>query len=493
MLKQPSIKAPNRKNNLKTFTKKQKKSRQITKLEKDKQLIVSAMRKKMSFSRRTGQPIRNLEEQLIELPLALCDSNGIANKGQKSYATKHYEARYSTAFPPVFASNIPWTPEVIIMEGMFLINVNPLNQHKKLQDYCKFIMERFIKSEFRKGCNEIHVIFDNPGSLEQSPKYFEQKRRDQEVSSTSNSMHYCDDINGEKPINYKKWREEFLKCRQCKRSLVIFLGNYLLQSIQMSLQPLQVLYVAGCFKNEISNTAWFAKGTNKPQPDPNLYSNAEESDSRIWLHATKAEKRKILVQSPDTDVYHIGLPLTCISSKEVVIQLSSVNSQEVKIINLSKFALTLKNDPDMVGISCELVPKIMQTIYIATGCNYISFFNNLGKSTFLKYFFEYSSFITAGTNINTPGMLSDTEPHQQELGYYSFLRLVGVVYFKKHASGFSTSSPVTHFNSIHLAEADYKYNHIQWLNAIRMNICSIAIEHEEIFGEEMAYEEMNDL
>ena len=131
MLKQPSIKAPNRKNNLKTFTKKQKKSRQITKLEKDKQLIVSAMRKKMSFSRRTGQPIRNLEEQLIELPLALCDSNGIANKGQKSYATKHYEARYSTAFPPVFASNIPWTPEVIIMEGMFLINVNPLNQHKK--------------------------------------------------------------------------------------------------------------------------------------------------------------------------------------------------------------------------------------------------------------------------------------------------------------------------------------------------------------------------
>lgn len=298
-------------------------------------------------------------------------------------------------------------------------------------------------------------------------------------------MHYCDDINGEKPINYKKWREEFLKCRQCKRSLVIFLGNYLLQSIQMSLQPLQVLYVAGCFKNEISNTAWFAKGTNKPQPDPNLYSNAEETDSRIWLHATKAEKRKILVQSPDTDVYHIGLPLTCISSKEVVIQLSSVNSQEVKIINLSKFALTLKNDPDMVGISCELVPKIMQTIYIATGCDYISFFNNLGKSTFLKYFFEYSSFITAGTNINTPGMLSDTEPHQQELGYYSFLRLVGVVYFKKHASGFSTSSPVTHFNSIHLAEADYKYNHIQWLNAIRMNIWDrVKFENEMIPGDE---------
>ena len=164
VLKQPSVKAPNRKNNLKTFTEKKRNSRQISKLEKDKQLVLSAMRRKMSFSKRTGQPIHELEEQLIELPLAICDSNENTNKGQKSYSTKHYEARYHDAIPTIFDCKRPWTPEVIIMEGMFLINVTPLNQHKTLPDYCKFLMERFIVTEFKKGCQEIHVIFDNPGS-----------------------------------------------------------------------------------------------------------------------------------------------------------------------------------------------------------------------------------------------------------------------------------------------------------------------------------------
>ena len=42
------------------------------------------------------------------------------------------------------------------------------------------------------------------------------------------------------------------------------------------------------------------------QPDPLFASNAEETDTRVWLHATQ-----ILILSPDTDVYFIGLPLQC--------------------------------------------------------------------------------------------------------------------------------------------------------------------------------------
>ena len=76
ILKQPSTNAPIRKQHLNTFTEKKHTKQKISQLEKDKQLILSAMRKKMQFSKRTGQPIDHPDEQVIELPLALCDNSG---------------------------------------------------------------------------------------------------------------------------------------------------------------------------------------------------------------------------------------------------------------------------------------------------------------------------------------------------------------------------------------------------------------------------------
>ena len=45
-----------------------------------------------------------------------------------------------------------------------------------------------------------------------------------------------------------------------------------------------------------------------PQCDHQLTCNAEESDTRIWLHVINSAGKKKLVLSPDTDMYHIGLP-----------------------------------------------------------------------------------------------------------------------------------------------------------------------------------------
>ena len=65
ILKQPSTLAPNRKRHLLTFSEGQKKSRKISQLERDRRLIISAMKKKMHFSKRTGRPIDKPGEQLI--------------------------------------------------------------------------------------------------------------------------------------------------------------------------------------------------------------------------------------------------------------------------------------------------------------------------------------------------------------------------------------------------------------------------------------------
>ena len=168
------MKAPNRKRRLQTLSEKKITKSRVTKLEKDKKLIITAMKRKMQFSRRTGIPIEKPGEQLIELPLAISDSEGNPLKGQKSYATHYFESRYKDAKPSVFLGHMPWRPECCMLEGIFLINTTPLGSQKTMLDYAKFLFTRFIEVQFKRGCKEVHVIFDNPGKIQNTPKYFEQ-------------------------------------------------------------------------------------------------------------------------------------------------------------------------------------------------------------------------------------------------------------------------------------------------------------------------------
>lgn len=140
------------------------------------------MKKKQQFSKRTGTSIEKPGEQLIELPLALCDSTGNPIKGQKSYTTCFLECRYKETTPSVFLTSLPWRPECCVLEGMFLINTTPLVSHKVMPDYANFLFTRFIMTQFKRDCCEVHVIFDNPGRLQCTPKYFEYKRRDKSAT-----------------------------------------------------------------------------------------------------------------------------------------------------------------------------------------------------------------------------------------------------------------------------------------------------------------------
>ena len=462
ILKNPSVHAPNRRRRLQTFSERKVTKSRVTQLEKDKKLIITAMKKKMQFSRRTGRPVERPGEQLIELPLALCDSTGNPLKGQKSYTTHYLQCRYKETIPHVFLTNMPWKPECCVLEGMFLINTTPLGSHKIMSEYAKFLFTRFVLTQFRRGCQEVHLIFDNPGRLQNTPKYFEHKRRDK--SATITTDHCCDAITSTTKIP-KRWRENLLHCRECKRSLVSFLTHYFMQNMNKSLQQNQTLYLAGGFDDPFADTCWFVQYTGKPQLDARYNSNAEETDTRLWVHVKQTEYTRILILSPDTDIYHIGLPLNR-QSKQVVVQVSPINSNELKFLDICALHLALQNDPDLSGMAPNSLPQIIQTLFVCTGCDYISFFSGIGKATFLRYFFQYASFISGA---NSQGSLSDIEfQDDHKKGFLAFLRLVGTVYFKKHASGFDTPSPPTHF--LQFAHADPSVQHKQWINDIRQNI-----------------------
>ena len=146
-----------------------------------------------------------------------------------------------------------------------------------------------------------------------TPKFFEHQRRD--ASATVTLGHCCDEVTSNTKIPPRKWRENFINCRECKQSLVRFVGTYFLNNIGTYLQPQQTLYVAGAYDGVEVDTAWFVRGNNCKQPDPAFSSNAEETDIRLWLHARKTSCANILIMSPDTDVYHIGLPLKMCDTK----------------------------------------------------------------------------------------------------------------------------------------------------------------------------------
>ena len=376
------------------------------------------------------------------------------------------ESRYKNA--QAFSTQLPIKPECVLLEGMFLINITPLGSHKTMSDYGRFLFKRFIQMHFIRGCLEVHVIFDNPTSQPNTPKHFEHKRRDK-CASVSNE-HYCDPVTNTMKIP-KKWRENMLNCRECKRSLVKYLTQYFLNYAHMYMHNNQTLYVAGGFASPITDTAWYVsvkEGKVIKQPLPTYTCNAAETDTRLWLHIKNSACKSFLVLSPDTDTYHIGLSLQQ-PNKQIFIQLSPINSREVKFLNMTALCTALINDPDLVHIEQSNIPQVMQTIFVCSGCDYISFFSHIGKASFLRYFFQYANFIT-GKVTPSKGTLADValQDNSYQKGFLAFLRLVGTVYYKKHAISFGLPSPASHFATFH-GESTLQ-QHKDWIMDIRQTV-----------------------
>ena len=66
--------------------------------------------------------------------------------------------------------------------------------------------------------------------------------------------------------------------------------------------------------------------------------------------------------------------------KDAIVQINPLNSRQLKFISMRRFLQALTNDPDLSEINPNILPNVLQTIYITSGCDYISFFSIiLGK------------------------------------------------------------------------------------------------------------------
>lgn len=323
----------------------------------------------------------------------------------------------------------------------------------------RMLLIRYVRPHYSAGALAVHVIFDNPGGLPESPKQLEQSRRDS-AQITELVNHHCISFNSSTSIP-RQWRSTLA----CKSSLTAYLGYEFLQLVPGFMNEQQP------DQEFLTNIKGNAYSTNIQQEEimrPTYSSNVDEADMRIWLHCVHSAGNRVLIFSPDTDVYHIGATLVhLMPDRQIIVQLSKSLTSSPKLLHLNALIQALESDPDLSKVPTSMRPQALQSLYVCTGCDYISFFVGIGKCSFLSAFFQYASFITSG--LQPSGSIGSISLNRRDHSLFSFLRLVGCAYFRLHVSAFEHTSPVSLYNSLGNTH-DLWDIHARWLTLIRNGV-----------------------
>ena len=205
-----------------------------------------------------------------------------------------------------------------------------------------------------------------------------------------------------------------------------------------------------------------------PRVTKTFTSNAPEADMRVWRHALQTHYKHVLIYSPDTDVFNIGLTLLQHHDCHYIIQIN-LPQYPPRYISVNQLLHAFETDPDLASVQKNKLGSIMQQLYVCTGCDYVSYIAGVGKAMFLNCFFQHAEFVTG---MSADGDLSMTNDTNMRVGFLSLIRLFGTVYFKKHLAtvvsrlGFDT--PTQLFNSIPEQEnTNSEGKHKEWYMLIR--------------------------
>lgn len=140
---------------------------------------------------------------------------------------------------------------------------------------------------------------------------------------------------------------------------------YFIEKIKHKLRPQQKFVTAGGLEGPQRNHALFITNRGIPNYDSNLTGNAEESDTRIWLYTMNSSGTKKL---PDTDVYHIGLPIVAATNLNVIVQLSSFSSTALRLLDMQALISAFT---DLASIPYSNIPQVIQAVFVSTGCDFL--------------------------------------------------------------------------------------------------------------------------
>ena len=345
ILHQPSsVKATLRRHKLLTMKPVKSHTKRRNPKEQEARQVIKCLRHKLAWCNHGNLQRDVSDEQYSVLPRAIADEDGNPHKSSKSNWSDKLTSRYGSADPPVFSSHLPFVPQVVIIDAMFTLNTRPLRQTKTVSDYTKLLFNQLVLQHYKTGANEVHLVFDKPGRQQFNPKQFEHHKRSLQHKTVNEHQHYTFMPYSTIPNGW----QGYLECRQCKRSIVEAIGLSLIQQGRFLLKNHQRLLIAGCFTGDGEDLAWLIYTNEITAERPLQYcSNAEEADNRMWRHATQSPASDVLIYSPDTDAYNIGLHLVNQTSKNYIIQLNVPHALEKKDLNLKNLKMAFAHDPDL--------------------------------------------------------------------------------------------------------------------------------------------------
>ena len=224
-LKTASTNAPVRQKRLCTFSVKPTQKRRIQQVEREKKQYQRYLKRTLAWVAEHGAASVDAEtlfRPIQSVPRALVDVYGFPYKSNKSSTTSFLQHRYKNPPPVIHTLPHGWTPDTVILEGMFLIQTPPLPTMSCMKEYVKMLLARFVLPHFVAGVTAVHVVFDCPGSLPETPKELEQRRRDKAVDT---SNHNCTQFSSDMILPCK-WRS-IIACRTCKKELTSYLNTFI--------------------------------------------------------------------------------------------------------------------------------------------------------------------------------------------------------------------------------------------------------------------------
>jgi hypothetical protein len=406
---------------------------------------------------------------------------GLPVTGSKSKVQVFYKKHFTDAFIyNKLPKDIDYT--TLIIDGMFIVHNNfPTKGQNTFGEYALAMFKKFVSRPVRElNYSSIHIAFDRQTSDIATPKIIERERRD---ASKSVGNVYTEV--GENSYLPHSW-SSFLANRTNKKLLLRFLTEYFITMSEFALCPSEKLIISGGSSNPDDAVIAFViiNANGEFEHITSLttkYKNTHvEADQKVWLHAALCPDTDIVIYSPDTDVMHVGLPFVAkYPNKHFMVQLKDFASEKI-YLDLNKFIDLLSKNVDLHGLDTNMLPLNIQSLFICSGSDCVSFFNHYTKKMFYEAFFDNCAFISASEAFT--GSLDQNDVNNWDEGLLAFYRLIGCVFLKKSAFMFTpTLKSNTKPKPIEIYKYFCKENPgksekeivIIWLDAIRTAVMKV--------------------